>query len=245
MTDSDKTNMVMLSIVKRIRAVPEDRLRDEKWLERMIEDAGADFGGIEKLDCPGLWRGGMKLKQLPCQLAKYLNFLSTQSISSYIEIGVANGGTFIITAEYLKRFKAPTECFAVDIELPSEMMKQYLSLNTACLFMRTDTQSGQFPIKLAGSTFDYCLIDGNHTAPAVRKDYETMKPLCRLIGFHDIIDQANQPGVVEAWRSIPKELWNTFENQYGLKPGCDLALPIMGLGVIGFRPEKKETDGKQ
>lgn len=229
----------MTQLIRRIRSATLEQLRDVNFLTNLICQAGFDFGGIESLDAPGLWRGGMKLKQLPCQLAPYLAFLSWQNISSYIEIGVASGGTFVITCEYLKRFKVLVDAVAVDIEKPTPLLDEYLWENSAVRFLRCDTQSKQFPMRLAGSTFDYCLIDGSHREQDVMNDYETTKPLSRLIGLHDIEDQANQPGVVNVWNSIPKERWQDFTAQYELKEGCELPLPIMGLGLIGLRESKE------
>lgn len=58
---------------------------------------------------------GIGIWQYPTQFARYLNFISHFPVSTYVEIGVAAGGSFIFTTEFLRKYNPLLFSYAVDI----------------------------------------------------------------------------------------------------------------------------------
>ena len=87
--------------------------------------------------------GGLKIWQYPNQFSKYITFLGTFDIKSYIEIGCRWGGTFILTVEYLKRFNNIEEAVAVDL-LDYTPVKKYCDGDETLRYMKINSQSNEF-----------------------------------------------------------------------------------------------------
>src|SRR3954470_17323278 len=111
-----------LSRIELLRTADRNTLRDPGWLERQgLPDLGLNHEFLYEGRWPLLpaWlherAGGLLAWQLPCQFGPYLAHLTRYPISSYLEIGVRHGGTFVITVEYLRRFREIEKGLAVDL----------------------------------------------------------------------------------------------------------------------------------
>jgi hypothetical protein len=147
---------------------------------------------------------GLRLFQNPMQFAPYLVYLAGRGITSYLEIGVFHGGTFVFTVEYLARFNPVVRAVAVDIN-PSPLVAAYLDFGPGAAsleFWRTDSASPEFLARLGPAGFDLALIDGCHGYLYVRNDFLTMH-LRRTghIAFHDIANDPT-PGVRACWLEL-------------------------------------------
>lgn len=185
-----------------------DELKSSDYLESMIPRLGFNNEIIHEqpkvvADNPG----GLLIWQYPNQFSKYLVFLHNLGIRSYIEIGCRWGGTFVLTAEYLKRFGALTAAVAVDII--RSPVKEYCDRHACAKFMQVDSKSAEFAEFAATNFFDLVFIDGDHGYEGVKSDYQTMKDRGRIFVFHDITSAAC-PGVVQFWN----ELKNTENGRY-------------------------------
>lgn len=144
---------------------------------------------------------GLRIWQYPNQFSKYMVHLSKFKISSYMEIGVRHGGTFVTTVEYLNKFNPIREAVAVDInDCPSIL--EYSKDNPQASFLKTDTTSVKFQEYVKShSEFDLVLIDGDHDEYGCRNDYEVVKNKARILAFHDIEPTAS-PGVAKVWTEL-------------------------------------------
>jgi hypothetical protein len=139
--------------------------------------------------------------QYPNQFSKYLALLSKLRISSYLEIGVRHGGTFVITTEYLQKFNPLEKAVGVDLGY-SPSVVEYAKLNRKARFFQADTQTERFHdmVKKEG-WFDLVLIDGNHEPVECRNDYLTVKDKAGVLVLHDI-SSVICPGVQALWKEL-------------------------------------------
>lgn len=160
---------------------------------------------------------GLLYWQYPNQFSQYLVLLSGLKISSYLEIGVRHGGTFLITVEYLQKFYPLQKAVGVDVGYaPSVVI--YAKQNPACQFFQADTQTERFTDRLKKEgNFDLVLIDGNHEERECRNDFLAVKERAGIIVLHDIVSVIC-PGVQKLWQQIkaqPEEFsFFEFTQQY-------------------------------
>src|SRR4030095_7119173 len=65
--------------------------------------------------------------------------------------------------------------------------------------------------------FDACLIDGNHTLPYVKRDWDNYGPMCKMVAFHDInwSRPPLPPNTMKAYDVIEvPQFWNSIKNGY-------------------------------
>lgn len=172
--------------------------------------------------------------QYPNQFSKYLVRLSTMKIKSYLEIGARNGGTFVITTEYLSRFHPIKKAVAVDIiDCPS--LTHYKKTNPAVEFLKINSGSPAFVRYMqAQPPFDIVFIDGDHSEQACQRDFLTVKDKARIVVLHDIVSDFC-PGVQKVWQILKKEYKDTYDfiefiEQY---PSVQqrLKMNVLGIGM--------------
>jgi hypothetical protein len=148
---------------------------------------------------------GLYSWQYPNQFAKYLAQLSKFKVSSYLEIGVHRGGTFIITVEYLRRFHPMKYAVGIDIET-SPLLLKYCRMNRNVGYMLVDSGSLAFRELIENHPgFDLVLIDGDHEEVACENDFETVREKASICVLHDITSDS-APG--------PGKVWNKIKSRY-------------------------------
>lgn len=152
--------------------------------------------------------GGLRIWQYPNQFSKYLCFLQTQNVSSYIEIGCRWGGTFVLTNEYCKKFHPMHKSVAVDII--DSPVQEYCNLHPETEFKQMNSQTHEFQEYMREQFFDVVFIDGDHTYEAVKHDFEVCKNSGRIFVFHDIINDAC-PGVIQIWNELKTHEKDTYD----------------------------------
>lgn len=205
--------------------IPKLGLRPDKGFAASLQSAtGAD-------------RLGLRIWQHPVQFAKFLVSLTVLQPKSYVEIGVADGGTFIAVCEYLRRLHGyPVRALGVDLAAPSEIYAAYVAKWKHTAVVR---QSSTGPLALAAlrefGAIDLALIDGDHSYRGARADYANMMKTVGGAGtlvFHDICNRYC-PGVMQLWneiRTTGPDLTYSFEDQ-----SADVLpefKPQFGLGVV-------------
>lgn len=196
-----------LSRAQLVRDAPLDSLRDAAFLEsHLLPELGFNDEVLEEFP-ERLWPiagRGLRHWQYPNQFSKYLVELSRHSISSYLEVGVRHGGTFVITTEYLKRFGPLRLALGNDL-FPMPGLEPYAQANPEVRLTRADSHGPRFALALRRhGPFDLALIDGDHTEEGCRKDFETIRPHARILAFHDIASTV-VGGVPAVWQRIRAE----------------------------------------
>lgn len=142
--------------------------------------------------------------QYPKQFAPYLVRLSELEIESYLEIGTRHGGSFLITIEYLSRFRPLRRCVGIDLGIPSAALRSYAAQRPKVTVLQGDSQGREFA-KLVRSEgpFDLVLIDGDHSEGGCRADLELVAGHGRILAFHDIVSEPT-PGVRKVWADFKR-----------------------------------------
>jgi len=105
-----------LAAMAPLRESPTTVLTDPAGLEALLPSLGLNDGAPQLFPDelrPQLGRG-LRFRQYPEQLARYLVHLSTLGVRRYMEVGVQHGGTFVVTVECLSRFMPIELAVAVD-----------------------------------------------------------------------------------------------------------------------------------
>ncbi|MFN9057798.1 MAG: class I SAM-dependent methyltransferase [Cyanobacteriota bacterium] len=222
-----------------LEAAGRDRLKNPQILEEFIQKAGLHkSGGVgEEYEWPKqldpFTDRGLKIWQYPIQFSKYLVFLSQFSIRSYLEIGVAYGGTFVFTTEYLSKFNPSVNATCIDVRVPSLLLQlfakqtsfQYITAKSCELFQHVKPET----------SFDLVLVDGDHSRNGAMNDFFLVKDKANIIAFHDIVN-FKTPGAIEAWEELKtnySDEFDTFEftDQYPEPLHKDPGRKLLGIGV--------------
>ncbi|MFN9643915.1 MAG: class I SAM-dependent methyltransferase [Cyanobacteriota bacterium] len=228
-----------LGILARVNQASQADLQNAAIVERLIQRAGlhqSNGVGAEQEWPQGLERfanRGLKVWQSPAQFSKYLCFLSRYKITSYLEIGVAYGGTFVFTVAYLDRFNRGLKATCIDVRDPSQLVTcfsgirpfQYITDKSCELFKHVDPNT----------SFDLVLVDGDHSRQGAMNDFHLVRNRAKIIAFHDIVNHKT-PGAVEAWREVKENYGDGFEfyefiDQYDELMQANQGKSVFGLGV--------------
>ena len=205
-------------------------LADPAKLEALIPELGLNDEGIEEIpEHLRPWCGqGLRIWQYPRQFSRYLAALAPRRISSYLEIGVRHGGTFVATVEILGRFHPIERAVGVDV-IPCPSLVEYGRLSPRAEFLCLNSRSPEFVQALdRRGPFDLVLIDSLHEESHCRAEFETVRSRAGIVAFHDIAS-ARYPGVAKVWnevKSLGEHDCLEFTDQYG-----GVGASYMGLGV--------------
>ena len=206
-----------LKSIDRMKEIPLSKLSDIDYLENFIISSGLHASGGDgsydsiEYEWPrsldAFVGKGLQIWQYPTQFSKYLVFLSQFHIKSHLEIGVAYGGAFVFSAEYLKRFNPSLTSYCIDVVSPSVLVKcysrkrdfSYITAKSSDLYQHIDSQTH----------FDLVFIDGDHSREGVMRDFDLIKDRADIIAFHDIVNFKTF-GAIEAWDDVK----NNYSNQY-------------------------------
>jgi cephalosporin hydroxylase len=223
-------------VVDRIRSESLEKLKDPSYLEfKLLPELGLNDRHMNQYPTSlhpycGI---GIDSWQYPNQFSKYLHYLSTQEIESYVEIGCHKGGTFIITVEYLNRFRPISQCLAVD-NWPRDIITEYVKYRPEVTYLTTSSQSSEFQTEYQKHQWDLVLIDGDHSYKGAMADFDLVQSRARLIAFHDIVNSMC-PGTQQIWADMklnyPSTKLHQWTDQYD-----DVLLrmrgSIMGIGLV-------------
>jgi hypothetical protein len=220
-----------------IRRAPLEKLSDADWLEHHILPAlGLNDELLEEFpeELYQFCGRGLRYWQYPNQFAPYLASLAGRKVTSYLELGVRHGGTFLITFEFLSRFHPITKATAIDLHHSPELAT-YAAEKTGIRFLVMDTQlPGSQEVIRQEAPFDLVLIDGDHTEQGCQSDLDLVRPLASIVVLHDIVSCVC-PGVKSVWerfRDEEADEWDFFEfvDQYDdvlMRQGT----PYLGIGM--------------
>jgi len=190
---------------------PPERLADARFLtEELLPGLG--LGGLDSALYPPellpYWDRGVRSIQFPNQFGPYLAELTRRDVASYLELGVAHGGTFAVTVELLRRFGLRR---AVAADIDPSMLWLYAAWRPEVTLASVDSHTPAFGELLREhGPFDLVLIDADHSEPAVRADFEAVRRHARMLAFHDIAE-LNFPDVAKVWSEFREQYADEYE----------------------------------
>jgi len=196
---------VDLRPIRLLRDTSEAMLLDSRALERDVVPRLGLAGGTEYLpsELRPFCAKGLRTQQMPSQLAPYLVALAKLPIRSYVELGVSEGGSFIITVEYLRRLGQLESAMAVDIAR-MDAVRRYAATAPWVEVAQIASGTPDFDRLIAARQPDLVLIDGDHSLAAVRRDLASVVAHAKAIALHDIVDTFC-PGVQQTWAAFCTE----------------------------------------
>lgn len=203
----------------------ESKIKKLKWsleeIEQFIFTAGSDdvptFGGS--------YEGGIHCQQIADELAPCIFSIleSGLEIKSYLEIGVAAGGTTFV----FDHFFHPEKIVLIDDNkhhkagLRAEVLKD---INYKEIIGRSDSED---VVKAVDTMFDVIVIDGDHSYPGVKLDVIHYLPFLLTGGFLVLHDSAlPEWGVMRVVKELKTNEGMEFVGEYisqNHKP-CGVAL---------------------
>ncbi len=156
-------------------------------IEQFILDAGSDNLGV----FGGIYEGGIHCQQIPDEIAPCILTIleSGESIKSYLEIGVAAGGSTFL----FNHFFHPEKIVLIDNNkhpkagLRAEVLK---GIDYQEIIGCSDAEESIKAISNLNTMFDVILIDGEHHYQGVKLDTVLYLPFLRKGGFlilHDSV----------------------------------------------------------
>lgn len=151
---------------------------------------------------------GLQIWQYPTQFSRYLAFLSQFTIKSYLEIGVAYGGTFVFSVEYLSRLNPGLKAYCIDVRVPSLLVElyrrrrpmRYIIAKSSELYQHIDP----------ATPLDLVFVDGDHSKHGAMSDFFLVKDNAQIIAFHDIVN-FKTTGAIEAWEELKRNHSDVFD----------------------------------
>lgn len=223
------------SSLRLIREASLDDLRDAAWLEHeLLPHLGLNDEEIHEFPqalYPYCGKGVLHW-QYPNQFSKYLAHLADQPITSYMEIGVRHGGTFLITIEYLSRFNDLRKAIALDL-CDAPFLRENLAHRPNARFRALNTELRRFQrLVEREAPLDLVLVDGDHSEHGSQHDLDVVKPHTRTVVLHDIVSSVC-PGVSAVWNRLREQevnVWDfvEFTDQY------DEVLQRQGAAYLGI-----------
>jgi len=191
-----------------------------KGIEQFIIDSGSDdlrtFGGR--------FEGGINIQQIPDEIAPCIaEILKTGKIKTYLEIGVAAGGTTFLFNHY---FHPEITLIDDNKHHKAKLRKKILEgIERRELIGKSDDEN---IIKVASeSTYDIILIDGDHLYPGVKLDTVLYKPLLNPDGFliyHDSLQK--EWGVKRLVKELKTDKSLKFIHEYVSKKHSPLGVAL-------------------
>lgn len=161
--------------------------------------------------------------QTPRQIAEALVYLSQFKIERYGEIGVFQGGNFLFTSEYLRRFNPTISCVAVDpTNFLNDEIAQIIEEEPYLTFIPATSEA------LIGEPLDLVMIDGDHSAAWVRRDWRDVGQHAAICLIHDI-QETTCPAVRRFWRELKKRYPQRKTMEFLTHTS---EKPAQGIGII-------------
>ncbi|MFH2074907.1 MAG: class I SAM-dependent methyltransferase, partial [Pseudomonadota bacterium] len=184
-------------------------------IEQFIIDAGSDdlptFGGS--------FEGGIYCQQIPDEIVPCILAIleSGQPVKSYLEIGVAAGGTTFLVNHFFK----PEKIILIDDNMhPKCSLRAEVLKDISYIEIIGNSQAEEIvgQIISAGILFDAILIDGDHSYAGVKLDIVLYLPFLRIGGFLILHDSVRPEfGVARVVKELKADLKMEFIGEWASK----------------------------
>lgn len=203
-------------MINKIKDFDKDQLCEWLTNEAGVNN-GQHFGAVE---------GNLELQQIPQEYSQYLTFLKNNQFQSYMNVGIGNGGSFMVES-----FIQPSLKRAVAVDNTSYgRFTNMEHINERINWLKENTKisvefynmNSQDYYNNNDEKFDIIFIDGDHEYDGVKLDYENCVGRLNEGGylvFHDT-HSFLCPGVVRLWNEIKKD--DSIEFVHGDKCGIGI-----------------------
>lgn len=223
--------------VEFIRAAPAWRCLDVDYLEReFIPALGLNNEMVHQQprELAEHMGRGLHIWQYPNQLARCLAWfaLNATDVRSYMEIGCRWGGTFILLAEWLRKFSQDLRfAVAVDPIDESPLVKRYREIaGYPVIYQQLYSSSGEFLAFAKAAKPDVVFIDGDHRMAGVMTDHAHARKYAKVIVHHDVSSKGC-PDTTMFWQYL-KLAEDRFEAAEFVQQYDSVEGNYLGIGVL-------------
>ena len=226
--------------VERFRAVPDDLLFDEKYMEKFVlENVGLNKESLGELapELSEYFGTGLYIWQNPKQFSKYMIWLlkNARNCASYLEIGSRWGGTYIVTCEILRRVSPKFKCaIAADLIRKTPFIERYENIakdsGIEIVYFMGSSTSDEFINLVNELRPDISLVDGDHRITGALKDHMLVRQFSKIIVHHDICSDTC-PESTLLWNSL-KQLESEMNHIEFVEQYPSLKGNYFGIGVL-------------
>lgn len=198
-------------------------------LENLVANLGLNDEALSELpaELHRFCGAGLRIWQYPHQFARFLIELSSLNVTSYLEIGIRHGGSFVAITEYLERFAPLRFSVGVDV-IPCPAMAGYQALNPKAQFWCMNSRGADFAGRLDSlGRIDLVFIDSHHEEEQCRAELELLVERANILAFHDIAN-VGCPGVRQVWSELVARGTHRCVELVDQYPGLG---PYMGIGL--------------
>lgn len=184
--------------------------------ERLLSFLKNEIGVSETHYFGANFKGNLEVQQIPEEYLQLLTFFKNSNIKTYLELGVANGGSFFVNSIFLQNtakiihcvdclaYKDAPHVLQTDkkILLKVNKLKEFFPEKEFCFF--NQTTDGFFQENT--NNYDCIFIDADHSYEGVMKDYCNSLKIVNNEGyliFHDINN--TNTGVARCWSEVSKK----------------------------------------
>ena len=214
-TDDHKEKMKYITELYYRDVLP--KLDNRQILNWLYYEAGSQDTNI----FPGAFKGNLNLQQIPYEYFNLLDFLRSNNIKSYLELGVGNGGSFLVDSLFIgkecKKFHAVDSLEETSSNIKQTQEKIMKKVNTVARLLPesevkffNNTTDKFFESNI--EKYDCIFIDADHTYEGVEKDFKNAQKFLNQNGsiiFHDIGNTST--GVANFWNEIKSSAKDTKE----------------------------------
>lgn len=181
------------------------------------------------------YAGNLEVQQIPSEYLGLLNFFKSNNINTYLELGVANGGSFFINSIFSQQTTKLIHCVDCLAYQDAPHVKQTFSkINSKVNKLKEffpdkeihffNMTTDDFFIQNT-QKYDCIFIDADHSYEGVMKDYINSLKFVNKNGwliFHDINN--SDTGVCRAWNEIKNKhaIQNIFSHEYSKACGIGI-----------------------
>lgn len=198
--------------MKKNRQEVADKTHTLSDIEKFVNEAGSDhlptFGGK--------FEGGIQCQQIADEIAPCILAIieSGEQIKSYLEIGVAAGGTTFL----FDHFFSPENIILIDNNThPKAHVRPYIlrDITYTEIIGHSQADGTAAVLKETEVNFDIVLIDGDHTYAGVSRDIEIYRECLKEGGFLILHDTAlPEWGVKQATEELKQDSGFEFIGEY-------------------------------
>lgn len=203
--------------------------------ERLLKFLDEEVGVSEPTYFQAKFKGNLEVQQIPVEYIKLLKFFKSTNIENYLELGVANGGSFYINSIFMQKTTKIVHCVDCLAYKDAPHVRQtYDKINNKVLKLKEffpdknivffNNTTDEF-FENNKQKYDCIFIDADHSYEGVMKDYKNSLNFINSGGyliFHDINN--TDTGVNKCWNEIKDnhEIVGTFSHPYSTACGIGI-----------------------
>jgi len=182
--------------------------------------------------------GNLRLQQIPEEYAQLLAFFKDSKNKTYLELGVALGGSFFLNCIFQQKTLQKAHCVdSLAYKDVPWVQQTYDKINNKVKRLRDYFPEKEFTFfnvttdeffKSNEQMYDCIFIDADHDYECVKRDYENSLKFVNKGGFLIFHDISNvRTGVAQCWNEIKEQ--GNYDTTYEF---CHEYVKNCGIGIV-------------